>query len=329
MLDTLDLIPFEKLDKDLKRAATSLSPGEARYMVDAYYGIQGYRIRFGNQIRATTEAGEPHDLLRWMYTNAEGLEKNIQKALDAYSRSQHIGIWMRSIPGIGPVIASGFLAHVNIEKAPYAGNLLSYAGLNPEVHWEKGEKRPWNADLKKLAVFLLGESFIKVQAHRRDIYGKIYARRKKMEQEANELGMFAEDAKAALEAKRYRADTVARQYYEQGKLPPAHIHARARRYAVKIFLTHLHTVWYEHHYGKEAPAPYVIEMLNHQAYIKPPYWPVPSNPEVAHAEEIIDLSILDIIDTPEETPAQTEHPTLALKLARWKEQIARRNQEIE
>src|SRR5258707_6949760 len=87
MLDTVGLEPFVKLDKDLKKAATTLTPNEARYLVDAYYQVQGYRIRFGNQIRALSESGEPHDLIRWMLTNAEGLENNIQRALDSYSKS--------------------------------------------------------------------------------------------------------------------------------------------------------------------------------------------------------------------------------------------------
>ena len=322
------LEPFIRLDRDLRTAAKTLSAQEARFLVDSYYAVQGYRIRFGNQIRALSESGEPHELIRWMFGNTEGLEKEIQKALNAYSKSHPVGIWMRSIPGIGPVIASGFLAHIDITKAPYAGNLISYSGGNPTVVWEKGEKRPWNADLKKLAFFLLAESFVKTQNHPRGLYGQLYARRKKLEIEANELGMFAEQARIALEAKRYRADTTARQCYEQGKLPPAHIHRRACRWATKIFLTHLHAVMYEQHYGQPAPKPYVIEMLNHHAYIPIPGWPLPANPTVAHEEEPIDLSILDIVDVPEEgwqTADETQHLTLAAKLARFKRSVAERN----
>ena len=40
--------------------------------------------------------------------------------------------------------------HIDINKCPYAGNIFSFAGLNPKRKWEKGERRPWNADLKKI-----------------------------------------------------------------------------------------------------------------------------------------------------------------------------------
>lgn len=37
MLDELTVLePFVKLDKDLKNAAATLSPSEARYLVDSY-----------------------------------------------------------------------------------------------------------------------------------------------------------------------------------------------------------------------------------------------------------------------------------------------------
>ncbi len=273
MLDTIGLEPFVKLDKDLKKAATTLTPNEARYLVDAYYQVQGYRIRFGNQIRALSESGEPHDLIRWMYANTEGLEKNIQSALDKYSKSNVVGTWARSIIGIGPVLAAGLLAHIDITKAPTAGHLWSYAGMNPEASWDKGQKRPWNADLKRLC-WLIGESFVKVQANERDVYGKIYAERKKLEQEANEAGKYAEQAAAELQKKHYSKDTEAYKYYSIGKLPPAHIHARAKRYAVKLFLAHVQHVWYEVEYGTPPPKPYALTHLDHAHMIEPPGWPM-------------------------------------------------------
>lgn len=129
MIDAFDLSavlePFAKLDKDLKNAAKTLSPNEARFLVDSYYAIQAYRIRSGNQIRALSESAEPHELLRWMYGNTEGLEKNIQKALDAFSKNHPVGQWLRAVPGIGPVLASGLIAHIDITKAPYAGHIFS------------------------------------------------------------------------------------------------------------------------------------------------------------------------------------------------------------
>jgi hypothetical protein len=46
-------------------------------------------------------------------------------------------------------------------------------------------------------------------------------------------------------------------------LPPAHVHARARRWVVKLFLSHFHAEWFQKHYGKPAPLPYAIDILKH------------------------------------------------------------------
>jgi hypothetical protein len=180
---------------------------------------------------------------------------------------------MLSIVGIGPVIAAGMLAHIDITKAPTVGHIWRFAGLDPTLKWEKGQKRPWNAELKTLC-WKLGESFVKSSGHEASFYGPIYATRKKLETERNEAGAFAEQAAAALAAKRYRADTVARQAYEAGKLPPARIHLRATRYAVKLFLSHLHHVWYEVEFRMPPPKPFVISHMGHVDYIPPPNWPM-------------------------------------------------------
>ena len=64
LIDTMP-VSFVKLDKDLKEAASTLSAAEARFIVDAYYTVQDYRIRFNNQIRALSQSGEPHELIKW------------------------------------------------------------------------------------------------------------------------------------------------------------------------------------------------------------------------------------------------------------------------
>ena len=127
-------------------------------------------------------------------------------------------------------------------------------------------KRPWNAELKK-RLWLLGESFCKTSGgDEPGYYGKIYKDKKEKEVALNAKGALAEQAKMALEKKNYRADTVAKKHYMAGTLPPAHVHARAKRFAVKRFLHDLHTVWYWTHYKKLPPLPYVIEHLGHAHY---------------------------------------------------------------
>jgi hypothetical protein len=274
---------IQKLTKDIKKASKVLTKQEARYFVDSYYTIQDYRIAVDGQIRSIDmpvfydESGkkrkpteeefsqykaEPHEVLDWMKANVELLENQIKNALNAYTDGDEIGVWLKSITGIGPVIAAGLLAHIDIEKCPTAGHIWSFAGLNPESKWSKGEKRPWNAKLKVLC-WKAGQSFVKVSGNEKDVYGKLYKQRKAYEQANNETGMYKDQAEYVLKSKKIGKDTEAYKWYSQGKLPPAHIQQRSERYAVKIFLSHLHAYWYKKHFGVEPPKPYAIAILGH------------------------------------------------------------------
>ena len=128
-------------------------------------------------------------------------------------------------------------------------------------------KRPYNAKMKTL-LWKLGQSFVKVSNNPNDIYGKIYQHRKAYEMAKNEKLEYKEQAEA--KAKIVGKTTEAYKWYSQGMLPPAHIQARAERYAVRIFLSHLHEVMYIVEYGKEPPKPFAIEILGHAHKIECP-----------------------------------------------------------
>ena len=72
-----------------------------------------------------------------------------------------IGPWAMATIGVGPVICAGVIARIDIHRAPTVGHIWRFAGLDPTQKWEKGKKRPWNTDLKRIC-WLLGESFVKV-----------------------------------------------------------------------------------------------------------------------------------------------------------------------
>lgn len=270
--------PLERLTRDLKRASATLTETEARYLVDYYYQLQRDRIRASNRIfSVTSDKGtsdrEPHDLLKWLQGATRTLESNIKSALDAYSLSKPLGQWARSIPGIGPVITAGLLAHIDITKAQTAGAIWRFAGLDPEMEWEKGQKRPWNSQLKTLC-WKIGESFVKVKGREDDVYGGLYIQRREYEEQRNEAGKNKDLAHRLLNAKRYGKATESYKAYSAGKLPKAQIYARSKRWAVKLFLAHYHHVGYELEYGVEPPKPYVIGVLGHKDYIGPPNWPI-------------------------------------------------------
>lgn len=263
---------IDRLTRDLRAAAQTMSAEEARYLVDYYYITQGDRIRANNQLRALRETGEPGTLLLWLGEQAQMLENTVKTGLDIYSANHPVGAWARDQKGVGPVIAAGLLGHIDITKAPTVGHIWRFAGLDPTVEWERGQKRPWNASLKVLC-WKLGESFVKVSGHEDAFYGGIYRKRKELEVERNERGDFADQAEAALKAKKIGKTTEAYKAYIAGRLPAARIHLRAQRYAVKLFLAHLHDVWYRHEYDEPPPKPYAIAVLGHGHMIPPPTSP--------------------------------------------------------
>lgn len=130
-------------------------------------------------------------------------------------------------------------------------------------------KRPWNAKLK-VVCWKLGESFVKSCNNPESFYGTVYKTRKAFEEAKNERGDFADQAAAALAGKRYGKATEAYKAYSVGKLPPAHIHARAKRYAVKLFLSGWHEVAWFAEYGKLPPKPWIMNRPEHTHLVIPP-----------------------------------------------------------
>jgi Transposase IS116/IS110/IS902 family len=252
------------LNRDLRAAAASMTPTEARLLVDAYYTMQKMRIMNTNRGRAMSS--EPHGVIAWLSEQESVLEKQVAAALDKFSAAQPIGDWLRSVYGIGPVLAAGLIAHIDIKQAPTVGHIWAFGGYDPSRVWEKGKKRPYNAGLKTL-FWKVGDSFRKFSSIEKCVYGQIYRQRKEYEVARNDSGGNAETAARDLASgRRFTPDQ--RAYYEAGKLPPGRIDLRASRYAVKQFLADLHAVWYRLEFGKEPPLPYPIAILGH-AHLRP------------------------------------------------------------
>ena len=101
--------------------------------------------------------------------------------------------------------------------------------------------------------------------------------RKDYETEKNENGDFAKQAAECMS--KVGTGTVAYKSYKDGKLPKAHITARASRWAQKIFLSHLFEEMYRVKYDKVPPRYYSLEHCDgHHDEIKPevPYTKVSS-----------------------------------------------------
>jgi len=323
MTDTTEIIgettTVSRLTKQEIIAARGMSTPEVRFLVDRYYIAQKNRIRSDNQIKALTESEEPCLTIQWLTRQDRTVENQIKRALDAWSLAHPVGEWARAQVGVGPVIAAGLLAHIDIKKAPTVGHIWSFAGLNPTVEWlgREGARKliaglfgakaklpadarqlvekaighrltikpdekisrdtltksaarcPWNPGLKVLC-WKLGESFMKQSGREDCYYGAIYTERKALEIARNEAGVYADQARHTLATVNIGKGTEAYEHYSKGRLPPARILLRAERYAVKMFLAHLHDVWYRHEFKRSPPRPYVIEYMDHAHVIPPP-----------------------------------------------------------
>lgn len=259
----------KRLSRDLRNAAKLMGVREARFYVDAYYSIQTFRISNSNQHKKLMEGAEPNELMVWFSANLVTLEKQLQGALDKWSNEQPMGRWARQVVGIGPVISAGLCAHLDIEKAPTPGHIWRFCGLDPTSKWLPKTKRPWCASMKRLC-YLMGESFVKVSGNAKDTYGKLYLERKAYEAANNDAGRLAHVAQERLAqpgAKKLDAGLI--EILQSGKLPQIALHERAKRWTVKLFLSHWWEEAYRLRYGTVPPAPYPIAHMGHAHKIAP------------------------------------------------------------
>jgi hypothetical protein len=248
-----------------------MDQNSTRKLVDAYYTIQENRMAFSAQARELQAQGSPSSLVEFLSYNLQLMEKSLKYPLEAFAESTVAGEWALSQYGIGPVLAAGLGAHIEITKAPTAGSVWRYAGLDPTQTWEKGQKRPYNAELKTLC-WKIGQSFMKFSGKEQCFYGQLYKQDKARRIAKNEAGDYADFAQEILEKKTFKANQT-RAKLESGVLSDAQIDAQARRFAVKIFLSHYHAVAYQAHYCEPAPRPYIIAHGDHVHEIA-----IPNNP---------------------------------------------------
>jgi hypothetical protein len=244
--------------------AEKLNDAEARALVNNYYQAQDMRKASDMQIRHIGERALA-PTLSWVADSFAMIEDDVKKMLLKYAESSPVGRWCLSLYGVGPVITAGFIAHLNIKVAPTAGHFWRFAGRDPSMRWEKGQKRPFCADVKQLT-YHFGECIKRTHNAAESEYGPLYAARKKLLVERNERGDFAERAKVFVTKS---ADV--RKVLAQGKLPAGNLDSQACNYVAKIFLSHLHAVMYWHEYRKAPPRPFAIQHLGHAHEIKIPH----------------------------------------------------------
>ena len=83
----------------------------------------------------------------------------------------------------------------------------------------------------------------------------------------NANGDYKEQTAYDLAHKYKDKSTVAYKACQAGMLLQAQILARARRWTIKLFVSHLHEYWYSMHYGEPPAKPYAIAILGHAHHI--------------------------------------------------------------
>lgn len=91
--------------RDLRLIASNMDEDQARFYVTRYYILQNDRIRYNNQVR--TLGAKPNLLLSAFSEVTARQEKLLKNVLDDHTIDHPVGSWLRSIRGIGPVIAAG------------------------------------------------------------------------------------------------------------------------------------------------------------------------------------------------------------------------------
>jgi hypothetical protein len=233
---TTEPVHVKRMNLVLVKTAATLGREDARYLVDAYYALQRHRESAEAQLLCAADPDGPHQLIAWLVEQDRVVEKQIKRALDEWSDAFPAARWAKSIIGVGPMIAAGLAAHIDISKCGTVSQIWRFAGYDPTLRWTRGTKCPWNQRLKRLC-WLAGDAFVGTSGHEDGFYGRFY---------------------------------LARKHIEQGKLPPAQIHVRAKRWTVKLFLSHYHYVAWVSATGTEPPKPYSIEILGHDGFIAPP-----------------------------------------------------------
>lgn len=277
---TSEVDPFsdivEKLTSDLRKASTRMERREIEMLVKNYYVVQEHRMAIGSQKLALEKANLPTQATEWLHAQFETLERRVKSMLKAWAKVDPLASWMMSQYGVGPVLSSGLVAMIDWSGSSHVSRIYSFAGLAPGKIWEKGKKRPYNADLKVLC-WKLGESFRRFHKNEQCFYGHLYAERKRQEIVKNEQGEFAEQAAANL-ARLKDKTTITYKRNSEGKLSDGHIDARAARWAVKIFLSHALEVSMLYD-GRKPPEPYAIAHLGHVDKIEIPNKPIVGKPK--------------------------------------------------
>ena len=233
---------------------------ELKIKTETYYAVQKIRIQAELRIKAfvrderlTEErAGALHFWLDESLKKFEGIIKKevatLLKDVPAWTE------FMKDVKGVGPCLAGSLVSGiVDISRFNHVSSLWHYCGMHvvdgEAPRRKRGEKLNWHPFLR-MTIYKLTDSFIKQNAEK-CLYRRLY-----------------DEKKAFYQEKYPEPVTVKQGTREITKYTKGHIHNMAKRYAGKMFLSHLWAKWRALE-GLSVSDPWIIAHGDHADIIGP------------------------------------------------------------
>lgn len=230
-----------------------------RHLVEIYYDVQKVRKSSFNRLREVGEVeGIDPDLLK-------KLERQIRnRVLAKVSKFPIYEEYLSKIKGVGPLISGFLLSYFDPHKAHHVSGFWKFAGLHVEggfaVKREKKKKLGFNPKMRAFC-WRLADSLLKQNT---PIYRQIYDERKRKEEAKLNFPIDHPENCPHYEKCVGKLKATAKRIGRKMKKPPCkkHIHRRACRYMVKVFLQDLWIKWREME-GLPVSEPYAVAILEH------------------------------------------------------------------
>ena len=244
---------------------STLDDASIRRIIASYNKVYDARVA----IEAIAANGESNSYIDRILAATESVDLIVKRPLSSHVTKFVVGKWSMSQIGVGPVFTAGLMSYIDVTKAKTATSVWRYAGFDPTFN--SPTRMSYNGDLKNICL-KIGHSFSRNADKKNAFYGKLYLQDKIRRLRNNENGEYAEHAyETLMNVNSKNKDTIA--ILQSGKLPDEQIEQQARRFAVKIFLSHYHTIAYQEHYGVAPYRPNSITIDGVEQHIE-----IPNNP---------------------------------------------------
>lgn len=232
-------------------------------LVDAALTIEKLRVasevrqsHLARQGKQDPETDELHRRVKDLEDFVDGRVANLIKAHSAYH-------WFSRIKGIGKENIGKVIGLININMAEYVSSLWKFAGFSVEdgaapKRRKGGGKLEYNSQLRSMC-WRLGSSLLRARGK---YYGYYLREKDKYYQRYEGQGV------KIVPATSLPKDKNGKRYEPDDMIAEGHVHNRAMRKMIKLFLGHLWIVWREAE-GLPVSKPYAIDQLGHNSYIDP------------------------------------------------------------